>query len=467
MTGRNDDRPQFQRMIRDSAKRQFQVVLVWKLDRFARNRFDSAYYKNILRKNGVRVVSATERISDDPEGIILEGVIESMAEHFSANLSQNVKRGQRENLAKGLHAGSYPPYGYKVVDKKLVVVEEEARIIRYAFEEYAKGMSKKQLREELAKKGLVSKKGTPIGNSTLHNYLSNKKYIGVYAFGDGEVVGGCEPIVDIELFEKVQVQKAKKARGEKNNKAEEEYLLSGKIFCGMCKHKMLGGSTKDRKGSHYRYYQCSNRKLHRNCNKKSEKKEFLEWYVVEQTVEYVLQPARMEYIASRIVARYNDEFNDKGLSDLETQLARIEREINAAVDASIAAPAEARQVYYDKLELLMAQKSDTEHELTVMRIAHRSRWTEHQILVWLRTFAKGEEMDKYFQRRIIDVFINSVYVYDDKIVIYYNVKDGKQISYIENLDYMDESVEDTPIDGDSVNGDNSLDTVHSTKQASI
>ncbi|GHU94446.1 hypothetical protein FACS1894208_05530 [Clostridia bacterium] len=169
LTGRTDERPQFQKMITDSASGAFQFIIVWKLDRFSRNRYDSAFYKNILKKNGVRVVSATERISSDPEGIILEGVIEAMSEYFSANLAQNVRRGQRENMVNGRHVGGYAPYGYEIIDKKLVVVEQEAAVIRYAFEEYANGTPVVDLSKQLAVKGLVSRKGTPVSFSTLHN----------------------------------------------------------------------------------------------------------------------------------------------------------------------------------------------------------------------------------------------------------------------------------------------------------
>ena len=126
MTGRSDQRDDFQRMIHDASKKQFQYIIVWKLDRFARNRYDSAIYKSKLKKYGVRVVSAKENISDNPEGIILEGMLESMAEYYSANLSVNVKRGQRETLAKGRFCGGRVPFGYKIEDGKLVADERRS-----------------------------------------------------------------------------------------------------------------------------------------------------------------------------------------------------------------------------------------------------------------------------------------------------------------------------------------------------
>ena len=144
-TGRSDNRNDFQRMIADAAKKQFSVIIVWKLDRFARNRYDSAMYKARLKKYGVRVISATESLTDTPEGIILEGMLESMAEYYSANLSVNVKRGQRETVAKGKYCGGTIPYGYKTQDGKLVPDEKTAPVIRYVFEQYAQGTSKKEL----------------------------------------------------------------------------------------------------------------------------------------------------------------------------------------------------------------------------------------------------------------------------------------------------------------------------------
>ena len=290
----------------------------------------------------------------------------------------------------------------------------------------------------------MNRAGKPITSSCLHAILGNRKYIGAYSFGENEVTGGCDAIVDRELFDRVQEMKAKKAHGKGGEKAVNEYLLSGKLFCGMCDARMTGTSSVSKKGVRMGYYQCSGRKRHGNCLKKSEKQGYLEWYVVEQTVEYVLQPERMEYISGRIVTKYNEEFSDRGLKALEAQLAKIDREANAAVDASIAAPANARQIYYDKLELLMSQKAETEHELSVMRMATRRVPTHEQVMKWLGGFVMGEEMEKDFQRRIINVFINSVYIYDEKVIIYYNAKDAKQVSYIEMIDSLDECVDDVP-----------------------
>ena len=121
LTGTTDKRPSFLQMIEYSKKKTFDYVLVYQLDRFARNRYDSANYKAKLKKNGVRVLSAKENISEDASGILIEGVLESMAEYYSAELSQKVKRGIRESYEKGYFIGGYGLFGYDIVDKKWTI----------------------------------------------------------------------------------------------------------------------------------------------------------------------------------------------------------------------------------------------------------------------------------------------------------------------------------------------------------
>jgi DNA invertase Pin-like site-specific DNA recombinase len=448
LTGRNDDRPDFQRMIADSAKKQFQHIIVYKLDRFARNRFDSAHYKHLLKKNGVKVVSATERISDDPEGIILEGVIESLAEYYSANLSQNVRRGQRESVLKGSHIGGIPPFGFKSVTidgkHKLIADENNAPIIRYVFEQYANGITKKKIMGNLTAKGVLNYYGRPLTYSAMQHALKNEKYIGKYIYNGQEVAGACEALIDEETFGKVQEMLKARSHGKSGEKSREDYLLQGKAYCGHCGTRLVGDSGANRLGAVYHYYACGKRKKSRECDKKNEKKAFLEWYVVEQTVEYVLQPERMDYIASRIVAKYEDEYNDKRIKEYERQIVKLEREVDNLISAIAASGAKMAERVADKIEVMETQKADIEHELVTMRIANAHRYTREQIIAWLKVFTRGELLDPVFQRRIIDVFINSVYVYDDKIIIYYNVQGGQQVSYMEMLD----SSEEPPYGGD-------------------
>ena len=179
-----EKRVEFLKMIKDSEKHQFDAVIVYKLDRFSRSRYDMATYKYKLKKNGVQLISATENITTDPEGIILESVLEGMAEFYSAELSQKINRGLRESAYKHNSIGGSIPLGYKSVDKKLVIDEEQAQIVREAYQMYADGKTVAEICRTLNEKGYRSSKGALFNKASFTKIFRNEKYIGVYRFHD-------------------------------------------------------------------------------------------------------------------------------------------------------------------------------------------------------------------------------------------------------------------------------------------
>jgi len=431
LTGTKDQRPDFQRMIEDAAKKQFEMVIVWKLDRFARNRYDSAIYKARLKKFGVKVVSVKENITDSPEGIILEGLLESMAEYYSANLAQNVRRGQRETIAKGQFCGGQIPFGYRSQNGKLVVDEKNAPAIRYLFEQYAQGVPKKEIIDELNRRGFRSKSGKPLTYTTFARALPNSVYIGEYRYG-GEVVPGlAEQLIDREIFEKVQRRLKAVSRAPAAGKATVDYLLQGKAFCGYCGAPMVGESGRSRNGYTHHYYACADKKKKHTCKKKNERKDFIEWYVVEQTANYILTPERSALVAKAVVAEYEKEFSDSRVTDLEKALKQIDRETDKLLDALVDAPKIAHKKIYDRMEALEAQKQEMDGELARLRIAQGIQLTEAEVRAWLKKICTGDPLDPEFRKRIIDVFINAIYLYDDRVIIFYNIRGGKQVSFID------------------------------------
>ncbi len=443
ISGRTDDRPDFQRMISDARKKEFHYVIVYKLDRFTRNRYDSAVYKHKLKQLGVKVVSATENISDNPEGVILEAVLEASAEYYSLELSQKIKRGYRESALKGQYIGGSVPIGYKVVNKRLVIDDEKAPIIKHAFEQYAKGVSKRDIVDELTAKGVRTASGKPYGHTAFQTALRSKRYIGIMEWNDIVVEDACPALIERELFDKVQERLDLNKKAGATKKARIEYLLFNKLFCGYCGAHMHGDAGTSKQGNKHYYYTCHNRKKNHSCKKASEKKDYLEWYVVEQTLEYVLTPERMEIIADAVVAEYDKEFNNSRIHDMEKRHAKIERDIKKCFDMMLETNSKSIMKNCEaKIEEMELQKTDLEIDLTKLKIANNIRYTKQDIIAWLKVFCKGDLFDMEFRKRIIDVFINAIYLYDDKAVIYYNIKDSKQISYIEMLDSMDERVED-------------------------
>ena len=302
LSGLTDDRPDFQRMIADASKKQFERVIVWKLDRFARNRYDSALYKHKLKQYGVRVVSAMENVGEGDESILLEALLEASAEYYSLDLKKKIKRGQRENVSKGKYNGGTVPYGYKLSNGKLVIDDGRAPAVRYLFDQYASGVPMKEIIDELTRRGVRGLRGGALNYNSFSRVLTNTVYIGEYRY-NGEVVPGlAEPMIDRETFEKAQEFVKANAHAPAANKADVEYLLQGKAFCGYCGSHMIGECGRGRNGAMYNYYTCAARKKHHKCRKKNERKDFIEWYVVEQTLQYVLTPTRIRQVAKAVVA---------------------------------------------------------------------------------------------------------------------------------------------------------------------
>ena len=179
LSARTADRPEFQRMIADSEKGLFDVVLVWKLDRFSRDRYDSAHYKHILKKNGVRVISARENISEGPEGIILESMLEGYAEYYSADLSEKVVRGMTENALKGIYNGGTIPFGYMIDETRHYQPDPLlAPYVEQTFQKYADGATMTDLREWLKAHNIKNSMGGEMSYNTIQRMLSNRRYIG-------------------------------------------------------------------------------------------------------------------------------------------------------------------------------------------------------------------------------------------------------------------------------------------------
>ena len=437
ISGRSDDRPEFQQMIEDAKKKAWKYVIVYKLDRFARNRYDSAIYKHKLKQCGVKLLSAMEQIGDNPESIILEAVLEASAEYYSLELAQKVRRGRIESAGKGKFVGGGVPLGYRSEGGYLVLDEQRAPYVRQIFEQYADGISKREIIDDLNRRGFRNRQGKPLDHNAIHRVLRSEKYVGVLEQSGVRVEGGCPAIVGRATWDRVQARLDLMRRSGAKSPAgsEVEYLLTGKAFCGHCGMSMHGVSGTWKAGNTWYYYQCTGRRKKRNgCKKKHEKKDFLEWYVVEQTVDYILAPERVRKIAAAVVAEYEREFGADQVRQLEDRIAALGREVEKYIDAVVDLPKSARSSLFDKIQRLTDEKEALEVDLAKLRVANRIQLTEDEIVAWLRSFCKGDLFDMNFRRRIIDVLVNSVFVFDDKIIIYYNVRGGKQVSYVEMLE---------------------------------
>ena len=423
-----EKRTEFLRMIKDSEKHLFDVVIVYKLDRFARNRYDSANFKYRLRKNGVQLISATENISTEPEGIILESVLEGMAEFYSAELSQKITRGLRESAYKHNSVGGHIPLGYKVENKKLVIDEETAPIVREAFQLFANGKTVSYICKYFNEKGYITSKGTSYNKSSFANMFRNEKYIGTYSYHDYKAENVIPPIIDREIFEMVQLR-LKERKHNTSSRAKTNYLLSGKVFCGHCGSKLIGSST----GADGRYYYlCSGRK-HKfvKCNKKGIRKEYLETIVATDAIQ-LLTDENIELIAQTAVDINNHEIESTThIPAIKSKLEDIKKNLNNLLKA--VESGEAPEILIKRMNELEKEKRNLEKQLSEEEkgIVYLDKY---RIIYWLEQFKNGDIHNEDVKRNIINLFVNSVTVYDEdkktyKIVIGYNLSNLQTKTY--------------------------------------
>ena len=423
LSAKTDNRPEFQRMIRDSAGGLFDVVLVWKLDRFARNRYDSAHYKAILKKNGVKVVSAKEAIAEDSTGILLESLLEGYAEFYSVELSEKIHRGQKENALKGKNNGGGIPLGYVLnhQTQKLEIDPLTAPLVVEIFTRYADGETVRSIVDDLNGRGLRTRRGKPFRLNSFSALLKNRKYIGEYQYQDVVIPGGVPAIVPQDLFDRVQRRMEKNKRAPAAAKAEERYLLTTKLFCGKCGRMMIGECGTSRAGVKHYYYKCGSAKRKTGCDKKAVRKQWIEDLVVEHTMRMILNDTVVSDVAALVVQAQDRENTD--LPALQNQLAQTERGIenllNAIQQGIFTASTKQR------LDELEAAKEELTVRILQEQIA-KPRMTEEEVRFWICRFRELDTTKEEHRQRLIDSFVNAVYVYDDKILLIFNYKDGQE-----------------------------------------
>ena len=420
-SAKTDNRPEFQRMIKDSYKRAFDAIIVWKLDRFARNRYDSAHYKTLLKKNGVKVISAKETITSGSEGILLESVLEGMAEYYSAELSEKVVRGMTENALKGKNNGGQVTFGYMIDDAMYFHPHPTtAPIVKEIFTLYADGKTIKQIVDYLNEKKITTIRGGKMTINIVQRMLSNRRYIGEYKFRDTVIPGAIPALVPIQLFERVQQRLVINKRAPARHKAEDEYLLTLKLFCGKCGAHMFGESGTGTSRT-YRYYKCARAKRGKLCDKKTVRKEWIEDLAIQKALTVLENKELIEHLVERIYLLQRDE--NPRLPRLNEQLADIEKRIEniiSAIEQGIIAES-------TKTRLIQLEENKKELQNCILQEKLKKPFlTREQIRFGIEKHKKLDLSTQEGKQRLIEGFINAIYLYDDRIIFTYNFKDGSE-----------------------------------------
>ena len=438
ISGTSDDRPNFQRLIRDSADGRFEAVVVYKTDRFARNRYDSAIYKAQLRKNGVSIFYAAESIPDGPEGIILESLLEGLAEYYSAELGQKIRRGMNESARKCQAMGGTPPFGLKIENHKYLPNPAEAPIVRKIFADYAAGITAAQIAEDLNAQGIPTRRGRKWNKNSFRIMLQSEKYIGVYESHGVRVEDAIPPIVDKETFARARARLQANQGAPSRSKAIIPYLLSGKVVCGECGSPFIGMSGNGNGGFH-QYYACKGHREKR-CDMKSIRKNQLEDTVTQMTATFINDPKRIQQIIRGCM-----DVQEKDLAKAESsetqelraaqkEARRKQNNIISAIENGTGAA-----VLTARLDQLSAEIQRLQYQLDAAA-RPAPKVTPEQIEFMLLQFQRQpDEQNIDYKRRLLDTFVSEVVITTDRLIVAYNLKSPRGDAETSTLELLRQS----------------------------
>ena len=420
MTGTNDQRPEFQRMLLDCAKPvPWDIVLVYAIDRFGRNSIEIAVNKQKLKKNGKTLISATQRTSENIDGsknldgILLENVYIGLAEYYSAELSQKVRRGMAESRRKGQFTGGHTIYGYKVENKKIVIDEDRAKAVQFIYRQYAAGVYVKDIVAQLTEKGILNH-GKPFAFNTVHRILRTEKYTGIYQH-NGEVFTDIYPqIVSVDLFNSVKSKITDNAYGRRS--PDTIYLLKNKITCGYCGRAICAETGTSKNGKVKRYYKCLGRKKGNGCTKEIMRKDDLEKLVVDTTIAVLNNPEILSYLADKVMERQqNNTQQHSELNLLYREKTERQRSINNIISAM-------EQGIFtvstkSRLDELEAELQDITAKIAIEESKKSMALTKKKILKFMKAALRKTAL------MMINILVDKIILYDDRIEIYYNYTD--------------------------------------------
>lgn len=412
MSGTTSDRPQYQRMLKDADR--FDVVVCWKVDRFARNREDAAMGRVILKQHGVRVEYCMESVEDTPEGALLEGLLESIAEFYSKSLAQNVRRGLQANFREGKSTGGMPLYGYKLKDGKVEIDPVTAPIVQEIFQRYVAGEEIKTIYDSLNSRGIRTSSGGEWNKNSFKRMLKNEKYRGVYTYAGERLEGGWPRIIDDDTFSAACERMSSSARGHRS-----KYLLSGILRCGVCGSMMVGTCGYGMMGTKYEYYTCKDHTGGHESH--SEARSELDSLVINITLDTVLTDDLVEQLAEEcheIIMELRE--SDSERVGLESEIAEVSRKRDNVANA-IEEGANLVSRYNEldsELESLQSRLATLDDVPSV---------SKEEIVSWLTKFRDGDIDDRAYQEAMVHAYVHEVTVYDDHLDIVFYADDGVRI----------------------------------------
>ncbi len=318
--------------------------------------------------------------------------------------------------------GGSVPLGYRINEERHYEPDPVmSPIVREVFERYAGGESIKELCADMNARGIRTGYGRKFVKSSFQNMLRNRRYLGEYRYRDIVTENAFPALIDQETFDKVQARMKANKKAPARSKSDEDFILTGKLVCGNCGALMVGDSGTSHTGATYYYYKCGHRKRKEGerCHMKAFRKELIESFVVKQALGYVLQDRVIAMLADALVE--NQKRENTHLPALQEELKKVNKKIDniaAAIEEGIIT-----QTTKERLTALEAQRDELQISIFEEETSH-PKLTKEYVVQWLESFKRHDLRDHKVQRQVIECFVNTVYVFEDKIIVNLNLRDG-------------------------------------------
>ena len=414
-----ENRPQFQKMLAAAQEHQFGYVIAWKSNRIARNMVKAMETEAMLRVLGIECLYVEEDFDNTAAGRFALRNMMNVNQFYIENMAEDIIRGMNDNAQKCIVNGPVPLGYRRGADGKYEICEDDAEVVRSIFDKFLAGMPFSDIAYELNARGVKTKSGGEWNKGSFHRMLRNERYIGTYIFGDTVIENGIPPIISKDIFYKVQ-QKLKMKQTNSKRRAPASYILTGKLFCGHCGSPMVGVSGTSKSGALHCYYVCQSRLKEKACKKKNVPKEWIEDRVIDSIRTYIMKDEVLDWLVEGFADFKKQLEAESPIRQAEAELSDVSRSIKnllAAIEQGIIT-----DTTKERLLELERRKSSLEMEITLSQQA-LMEVDEDMIRFWLEEWRKGDYESLEFRKQLIDIFLNAVYLYDDKLKIVFNYSD--------------------------------------------
>lgn len=433
VSGRTDQRPNFQRMLRDAEKKKFKYVIAWKSNRIGRDMLQAMINETRLEEYGVRCLYTEEDFDDTAAGRFALRNMMNVNQFYVENMAEDVMRGMMDNAKKCMTNGPLP-LGYKRADDgRYEIVPEEAEIVKEIFERYHAGDLLVDIINDLNRRGIKTKTGSSWNKNSFRVMFTNEKYIGVYKYAGVRIEDGVPPIIGKELFYAVQNRLHTKKNPRGRHRETSDYLLTGKLICGYCGGYMVGMSGTSDNSNKYYYYNCQTRRQQKTCDKKAVRQDWIEQKVAEVVKINVMQDEVIDWLVEGYDRFLQMRRKESLLSVSETELEGVNKAIKNLMKAI------EQGIITESTRERLVELEDERRRLEMIITVERAALVDvprERVEFWMRSFKDGDVRDKKYQAKLIYSFVQAVYLYNNKILIVCNYT-GKVDTISVTLDDVD------------------------------